>query len=230
MAVAEREYVSRRSSPAVAARAAKDKRQKRILIVVAILFLGLIAFQAPRLLNRNEAAAPAPTTAPADTGATATPAPAGGTATPAAPAPAPAPERARPLPAQFRAKDPFIPQVRTETSGAQGATASGGGAATPPPAPTPVPVPSGVRGSYTIVLASTPARRGGGGLGRTLARARAAGLGDVRIVNSSNYRGLRPGYFAVVSGTFANLRSAQRTLRRARVSGFPRAYTRRVGR
>lgn len=231
MAVVERERATgTRRSPAVAARAAKDKRQKVILIVAAIFLLALVAFQLTRLMGGDEAAAPAPTAAPAEaTGVAPAPAtPGGATATPggvtATPAPLTRPPRRSPLLNRFQPKDPFVPKVRTDTGTAGGAQPTTAVA----PQPTPAPART-VQTGHTVVLASIRATRGRG-LGRTLSRARAAGLPNVRIVNSSNYRGLRAGYFAVVSGPFQNRSAAQRALRQARVSGFPRAYLRRVAR
>ncbi len=205
-------------------RAAKEKRQKRFLLIATPVLLLLLAFQLPKLLGGDEAPEPvSPAAATAPVGA----APAApGAATPApAPAPAPpaaAPERRAPL-SGFRAKDPFVQKVGASDG-------SAGPAAAPAPAPaTRVSAPARAgRTRYLVVLASVRATRARTSLARAVQRARSAGVRRVGILNSSKYAGLRPGYYIVSGGTYASSREALRAMAQARARGFSRAYTRRV--
>jgi stage II sporulation protein D len=84
----------------------------------------------------------------------------------------------------------------------------------------------GVRG-WTVVLGSVPeqARREA----RTLAaRARRASLPDVRILLSSRYPALRPGFLVVTSGVYGNSAQAGAAAVQARKQ-FATAYARRLG-
>jgi hypothetical protein len=111
-----------------AARAARERKQKIFVVVGAIVLLGLLAFQLPKLLGGSGSAAAAP--AAVTTGGEAEPGTPGTTAIPVALV-----DTDRPLvlgPGQFRSfsqfklKDPFVQQI-TERPEAE----IGGGAAAP---------------------------------------------------------------------------------------------------
>ena len=59
-------------------------------------------------------------------------------------------------------------------------------------------------------------------------RAINAGLPEVGVLNSSDYSSLNPGYYATFTGIYDSENEAEGALPRARSSGFPLAYTRRV--
>ena len=131
--------------------AAKKRQQRMMLIVLGVVFVGLAAFQGPKLMkqlkgHKSTAAAPV-TTTPTTTPATTTPAtPYGSTTAPAVATNTGGPSakvagvvlRPAGLPAagtgqlwslsRFKAKDPFVQQVKVPLAGAAGS----GGAGSPP--------------------------------------------------------------------------------------------------
>jgi stage II sporulation protein D len=92
-----------------------------------------------------------------------------------------------------------------------------------PKSPRRVPVPRG----WTVVVGSVPVRAKQEAHGLA-ARARRAALPDVRILVSSRYAGLRPGFLVVTSGVYGNSRQANGAAAQAR-SSFPTAYARHLG-
>lgn len=102
----------------------------------------------------------------------------------------------------------------------------------PPPATTQPPSglvqwPAGTDG-YTVVLASVLASQGRAAADAQAARARAAGLPQVGVLESSSYSSLRPGYWVVFSGVYSSEAQARAAAPAARAKGFPDAYPRRV--
>lgn len=204
-------------------RAAKEKRQKRFLLIAAPVLLLVLAFQVPRFLGGDDT--PEPTSAAAAT------APVPGTpVSPTGVVPSPPPAAAPPAAEQksrgairgFSPKDPFVQQVRA--SGGSGAQAA---------APASVPVATRAsartgRTRYVVVLASVRAPRARAALERGVQRARSAGVRRVGILNSSKYVGLRPGYYIVSGGTYGSSAEARRAMMQARAKGYSRAYVRRV--
>ena len=78
---------------------------------------------------------------------------------------------------------------------------------------------------WTVVLASLPAG-GDDRAASTLARqALRDGLTQVRVLDSSRFASLLPGYAVVVSGVYGSLADAQTALRSVQVRGFAGAYT-----
>jgi hypothetical protein len=125
---------------------AKAARQKKIAIVLGIVFLAVVGFQGPRTLKMLKGPGADPVAAPVTTTPTATPAPEA--AVPPLGAPATAPSVGAPAPAQpavlassdvppsagagqlvsferFESKDPFVQQVDSTPSVVSGATGSG---------------------------------------------------------------------------------------------------------
>ena len=152
--------------------AAKQRQQRMILIVLGVVFLGLAAFQGPKLMkqlkgNSKSSAAPAATTPATGSDTTTTPNPGGGTTAPAVVTGSTQVQSAKVAgvilkPAgppsagtgqlwslsRFKAKDPFVQQVKV-------ATAASGSAAPAAPASSPVtgPTPNGQAGGASGVLA-----------------------------------------------------------------------------
>jgi hypothetical protein len=162
----------------------------------------------------------------------------------AAPAPAP-PLAAGPTVrlSHFVAKDPFTQQIATSApSTGAGAPPTSAGRATAAPSHTSgasaTKSGSGTRGStgstgagdYIVVLASIPLSDGRGQAVQAEAAARARGIANVAIVNSSSYPTLRTGFYAVYSGPYKTLNALDAALHRIRSTGYLSAYTRRLAR
>ncbi len=141
--------------------AAKARKQKMTLIILGVAFVGIAAFQGPKLMkqlsgHKSTTAAPATTTttgAATDTsttpanpyGGTTSPAVATGTGGPSAkvagillqPAGMPAAQRGQLWSlSQFKPKDPFVQQVKGPASATGTSTSAGAGSPSPAPAPT----------------------------------------------------------------------------------------------
>lgn len=131
---------------------AKEKKQKIVLGVAAVLLLGLLVIQGPKfmkLLNGpGSSSAPAPTTTTTST-------------TPASPASAPSGGRVSGAPDKlasltlFRAKDPFVQLVPDGTSSPTPAASAPPPPPKPAPAPKPRPAPKPSPAIFGIVGAST---------------------------------------------------------------------------
>jgi hypothetical protein len=117
----------------------------------------------------------------------------------------------------------------TETTGTETATTETTETETTPtetiPAG-PIEWPPGKTG-FTIVLASIVQKDGLPTARKTVQKALDAGLGDVGILNSSNYSSLNPGYYVVFAGVHDTIAEAQSNLATAK-STFPQAYTRKI--
>lgn len=87
--------------------------------------------------------------------------------------------------------------------------------------------PAGTSG-YTVILSSTPVAQGESIPNARAQQAISAGLPSVGILDSSEFRSLRPGYLVVFSGVYTSLEEAQRAVPRARAAGFASAYSRTV--
>jgi hypothetical protein len=75
---------------------------------------------------------------------------------------------------------------------------------------------------------STPTGEGRGEAEAAAQRAINRGLPEVGILNSSDYASLNPGYYVTFAGIYDSENEAEGALSRARSSGFPSAYPRRV--
>jgi hypothetical protein len=231
-------YSSRRVG--LDARAAKERRQKQILVGGVVLLGIILAFQVPRVPHRaggiTEPApvSPAPGTVPAAGGSTV----GGGVADFA--------KRLARLRA-FAAKDPFTlhagsgaaeapaplahgPSVRTSDFVVKDPFVMRTAASAPAPARrhrrrhAVAPVVS--RRAYVVVLASIPIRAGHDAAVRTARRARRLGIADASVLASSSYRSLRRGFYVVSGGIYLTRRGARRGLELALARGFAKAYTR----
>jgi len=109
-------------------------------------------------------------------------------------------------------------------------------AAEPPPttttAPPPPVNPAAVtwprdRRGWTIVLLSLPQANGRAAAAEQAARARAGGLRQVGVLDSSRYASLHPGYYVVFQGVYDSEPEASSALQRARTV-FPSAYQREI--
>ncbi len=140
--------------------AAKARKQKMTLIILGVAFVGIAAFQGPKLMNqlkghKSTTATPATTTTTGATTETSTTTanPFAGTTSPAvATATGPSAKvagillRSAGMPAaqrgqlwslsQFKPKDPFVQQVKGPASATGTSTSAGAGSPSPTPAPT----------------------------------------------------------------------------------------------
>jgi hypothetical protein len=81
---------------------------------------------------------------------------------------------------------------------------------------------------FTIVLKSVQTSEGRGDADAAAQTARANGLPQVGVLNSSDFSSLRPGYYVAFSGIYDTEAQAVAALPNARSKGFPTAYVREV--
>jgi hypothetical protein len=247
-------YRSRKRSNE-ARRAAKAKKEKILLAVCGVVFLGLLALQGPKMLKKlHGSGAVAPSAVAPSTSATPDAAAAasastakttdlqatkhfpskdpfiaqldtGAAAAPVLPAATAPPVRA----SHFVKKDPFIQQVSFADA-----------SAAPSPSPSPTPPrgkqdggkPAGHRsasgGNYIVMVASILVSEGRGAARAAAATARSHGVPSVKIVESSRYPTLRTGFYAVYSGPYPTLGDLLPALEQVRGDGYASAYTRRL--
>lgn len=220
---------------AASAAAKKQRRQK----VIAFGGLGVLAIlmviQGPKLLDAfggSESTIAAPPT-------------------PVAAAPE-RDDRAQALRSLSGASDPFAAHAIADNDPQAGSVSSPDGtpdpfaapaperapAAAPEPAPTPVaaPVPGKIvvgtpkpgvvaRRGWIVVLASIQTRTGRAFAERFASRVRSNGL-PVSVLDSSNRKPLRSGYYVVYTGPFATLAAVQRSAAHVRAFGYRTAYVR----
>jgi SPOR domain len=228
----------RRANEATA-RAAKEKRQKIILVIGVVLLIGLLALELPKTLKKLH-----------HTAAAIAPVPVATNPAVAAPVVQPRPVSLAPL-RRFASKDPFVPQIGATTGATQGPLATDApavrtshfiekdpfvqqlsvtGAATTPATKGGQPTPAAAgNGNYIVIVASVPIGSGHGAAMKAAAAARAHGVASVQVVDSSNYPTLRSGYYAVYSGPYSTLALAQKALASIRGQGYISAYTRILG-
>jgi hypothetical protein len=214
----------RRRSAYAAAAAAKQRRQKIIAIVGFAIFLAVMAYEVSHILNRGSSSSVAP----------------------AATVPSPAPKKALPkaLRSGGNAADPFTvrslpngdPKVGPALPGHDPfASPAVQAAAETTPAPLPqtivigTPTASGatVHG-WIVILASIPTREGQSSAQSFARVARRNGIGSVDVLNSSNRRPLRGGYWVVYTGPVHTVADAERLASNIHSSGYRTAYVRQL--
>ena len=242
--------VSKRRKAAYAqAAAAKQRRQKILVIVGAILLVLILAYEVPHTLKLLKGA---PTYVPA---ATPTPVVPGAAASAArAAADLRALRRHKPVDtfaiSQVQAGVSAYGQVATPpglrdpfagTGGAAAPTASAPTTTTTTTTPTPqvqilpkqivigTPGPGRVAShGWILILASIPTAQGRTSATATATKARKRGLNSVSILNSSNRRPLRGGYWVVYTGPYPSLASVNSASTHVHASGFSDAYIRQL--
>ena len=218
----------RRQSANTTRAAAKQRRQKILVAVLAVVLVALLAYEVPHVLKRSgsgsTAAAPA-----APSAAVATPAPG---------------HEAKRLRGSGNGADPFA--VRSLPNGDSRPAAAGGpdpftapaapssSTATPaaPPAALPKQIvigrPGGhrvARQGFIVILASIATRNGRGAALRFAGTAR-RNVGTLSVLNSSNRRPLRGGYWVVYSGPYSTLGAVSRRAGDIHAAGYRTAYIR----
>jgi hypothetical protein len=103
---------------------AKAARQKKIAIIGAVLLVGIMAIQGPKLMKQLKGSSSTPTAAPATPAAPVAPVTPATPSTPATPATPASTDRLASFDT-FSSKDPFAQQVTAETARAQATETSG---------------------------------------------------------------------------------------------------------
>jgi len=241
----------RRATAHAEARAAKERKQKIILIAGVVLLALLLVWEIPKVMKRSGGSSTAPPAPTAVTPSALTPA---ATAVAAAP---PAAVIARDY-RQIRRLSPHdvfgrASAVGVTPSWAQvgppagvhdpfdpGSSSSSSAPAAPAPSKAPsysAPLPAKIvigtpgggrvaRSGWIVILASIPTSEGRSSAVAFASRASRKGVGSLSILNSSNRKPLRGGYWVVYSGPYSTI--AQVTNRAAAVHGlgFGTAYIR----
>lgn len=216
----------RRRSAHAAAMAAKQRRQKIILIVLLVICIGALAYEAPGVIKRLKGSSSSSTSA---------------VVTPVQTTPA----KPRTLPKAFRgpSADPFVQRALTDADPKVGPIL-GRDPFVPPPAPgssaptasatSPLPEqiiigkPSGkgaTRG-WIVILASIPTAEGRSSATSFASAVRARGISPVSVLNSSNRRPLRGGYWVVYTGPVATLGEVENLAAHVHTTGYSTAYVR----
>ena len=232
---------SRRASKAEE-RAAKERRQRNIAIGAAALLVVILAYEIPHTLSLSSGGG---SSHKSSTAAPATPpAPSTGSSTAAESAALKAALRQAPrdvfltqtlkgevtfgtIPNPPGLRDPFAEKSAPEAT-----------AAPPPPKAIPVPslpgtivigTPGGGRVAekgWIVILASIPTGQGEGSAKSFVTAAKKAGVGGLLILNSSNRRPLRGGYWVVYTGPWSTLALVNQHAAQVHSLGFPTAYIR----
>jgi hypothetical protein len=238
--------IRRRGAQAAAAdRAAKERRQLILVIGLGVVLLIVLAVEVlPRLTSGGGSSAPPP--------AVTTPS----TTTPASTPSATSAVQSRALRRALRqpASDPFsgtvqgapntIGTVPTPPGLHDPFVSSSAGASTPAAAPvvhpSTGPAISGtiVLGSpgagtvaehgWIVILASIPTEKGKSAADSFVAAAKQAGVGGLSVLNSSNRRPLRGGYWVVYTGPFSTLGDGNSNASTVHSQGFTSAYIRQL--
>ncbi len=241
--------VSQRRRTAYAnAAAAKQRRQKILVIVGLVILAAILAYEVPHTLkllkgSSSTAAALAPTTAVV---------PSGGAQTRATAA---LHGLRRHLPVDLFAvtrvsagvttfgqaanppglHDPFASAGSSTSSAPPAQTTGTGGTTSPPIHILPKQIVIGQPGAgrvathgWILILASIPTGQGRSSAATIAERARNHGLTFVSILNSSNRRPLRGGYWVVYTGPYPSLGSVNSASTHVHASGFGDAYIRQL--
>jgi hypothetical protein len=213
--------IRRRGSANNARIAAKQRRQKILVVMLAVVLVALLAYQLPNVLERSSGNSSA--------------------AVGAAPAASIRnPERKR-LPGGGNGADPFA--VKSLPNGdARAVTASGpdpftgssasssSSAASSAALPKQIVIgrPGGNRVAkrgWIVILASIPTNNGRRAALR-FARGARGNVGGIKVLNSSNRRPLRGGYWVVYSGPYSTLDAVSRRAGSIHAAGYRSAYIR----
>jgi hypothetical protein len=214
----------RRASARNAAIAAKERRTKVIVIVLAVVLAAVLAFQLPKLLGHGEsasAAAPSSTATPAGSKWKKLPAILRGSGSGADPFAARAFTDRDSRIAPGGGRDPFAARLS-----AAAAVSTRAASRTLPKR-----IVIGTPGAHKhlvhgwiVILASIPV--GNGHADAVAFARRVRGLGPVSTLNSSNRRPLRGGYWVVYTGPVRTLNGVSRLAARVHSAGYRSAYIR----
>ena len=211
-------------------KAAKERRQKGIAIVLGVLLVIVAAYEIPNTLHKlNKSSTPESAATPATTPTT----------------PAVVPQAIPKSLQRATATDPFSASLAGSSDPGVGSAIVAGKdpfAETAPPAVAPTQVSSSllpekiVIGSpgggrvaqhgWIVILASIPTGQGRESAVSFASRARNNGIGSLSILNSSNRRPLRGGYWVVYDGPYQTLAQVSGRASVIHASGYSTAYIR----
>jgi hypothetical protein len=222
-----------------AAAAAKQRRQRIIAGVLGVVLIAVLVYEVPKLLKLLNGKSSSPPAA-------------------VAPAPVVLPPTSAKLLKALRrtpASDPFVQPLGTDGDAAPRAVPvpagsvdpfaahSASGSTTPPQTPAPPvttsPLPETIvvgtsggnrkpRHGWIVILASIPTAQGRGSATTFAGKARAKGITPVSVLNSSNRRPLRGGYWVVYTGPYATLTAVTNRAGGVHSAGYPTAYIRQL--
>jgi hypothetical protein len=214
--------IRRRQSANTARIAAKQRRQTIVLAVLGVVLVALLVFQLPRLLGRSDSSSSAAVPAAQ---AASVPGPVSG-------------QHGKRV--SGKGADPFA--AKALSNGDAHAVAAGGpdpftapstaSSSSPSPAALPSRIVIGKPGGHRVakrgwivILASIPTGNGRGAAVR-FARGARGNVGGLSILNSSNRRPLRGGYWVVYSGPHSTLAAVSRRAGDIHAAGYRTAYIR----
>jgi hypothetical protein len=211
----------RRGSANNARIAAKQRRQKILVVVLLAVLVGLLAYELPQVLKRSSG---------------------NSSAVPAAPAASIRKPESKRLRGGGNGADPFA--VKPLSNGdshavggggpdpftGQSAASSSSAATSPARLPKQIVIgrPGGNRVAkrgWIVILASIPTNNGRGAAVR-FARGARGNVGGLSVLNSSNRRPLRGGYWVVYSGPYSTLAAVSRRAGGIQAAGYRTAYIR----
>ena len=217
----------RRGSAQNARLAAKQRRQKIVVGVLALALVALLAYEVPHMRKLLDRSSSSPAAAPSTSSSL------------------PAPRhKSKPLHGTGTGADPFA--VRSLTNGDASVEAAGGpdpftaptaslpavAAPSPPPPALPDQIVIGRPGGnrvathgWIVILASIPVNNGRDDAVRFAQGAR-ANVGPLSILNSSRRRPLRGGYWVVYTGPVATLGAVSQRAGHVHAAGYRTAYIR----
>jgi hypothetical protein len=214
--------IRRRGSANNARIAAKQRRQKILVVVLLAVLVGLLAYELPQVLKRSSGNSSAVVAAAPDASTR-------------------KPESKR-LAGGGNGADPFA--VKPLSNGDAHAVGAGGpdpftgqsaassSSAATSPATLPKQIVIGRPGGHRVakrgwivILASIPTSNGRGAAVRFAGRAR-GDVGGLSVLNSSNRRPLRGGYWVVYSGPYPTLAAVSRRAGSIHAAGYGSAYIR----
>ncbi len=230
----------RQSSAYAAAAAAKQRRQKIIAGALGLVLVAVVAFELPSLLKLVRGTS-SPSSPPATTTARGA-------------LPSSSAQLLKAL-RHKSASDPFTEAIGVNADPTprdvgppagsvdpfRGSASAGGATSAPPPTSPPVtstsPLPEkivigkpggGRKASHgwIVILASIPTGEGRASATSFAGKARGRGLSPVSVLNSSNRRPLRGGYWVVYTGPYASLAAVTSRAGSVHSLGYPTAYIR----
>jgi hypothetical protein len=209
--------------------AAKARRQKVFVVVLAVILGIVLVYEVPKTLKLTGKG-----------GSTS------GVTSPGTPSTPSTPQHAKSVPGSGNGADPFVARALSNGDGAPAgaggrpdpftppATPSSAAAAPSTPAPLPQQIVIGRPGGHRVathgwivILASIPTHNG---RGDAVSFARSAGrnVGRLSILNSSHSRPLRGGYWVVYAGPYGSLGRVTHAAGNIHAAGYRTAYVRQL--
>lgn len=226
---------SRKRTAYAAAAAAKQRRQKVIAALLGAILIAVLIYEVPKLVKAVRGSKSSPSVPIASAPQAVLPSSSAKLlaalrrSSPSDPfvQPVPASDEpgARDVPVPAGSVDPFAAQ----TSGATTQSTAPPVSLSPLPEKIVIGSPGGGRVAshgWIVILASIPTGEGQKSAASFAAKARSRGLSPVSVLNSSNRRPLRGGYWVVYTGPYATLSAVTSRSGNVHSLGYPTAYIR----